>query len=69
MSDVGRKVHGDLFGAIRCFSRWSVSVQTVAINSDSPLNIKMKETTEALDEVVVVSTGYPFTQRTCRRFI
>ena len=33
-------------------------MQTVAITSDSPLNIKMKEATEALDEVVVVSTGY-----------
>ena len=40
------------------FSMVGFEMQTVAINSDSPLNIKMKETTEALDEVVVVSTGY-----------
>lgn len=40
------------------FSMVGFEMQIVAINSDSPLNIKMKEATEALDEVVVVSTGY-----------
>ncbi len=40
------------------FSMVGFEMQTVAITSDSPLNIKMKEATEALDEVVVVSTGY-----------
>ena len=40
------------------FSMVGFEMQIVAINSNSPLNIKMKEATEALDEVVVVSTGY-----------
>ena len=40
------------------FSMIGFEMQTVAINNDSPLNVKMKEATEALDEVVVVSTGY-----------
>ena len=40
------------------FSMVGFEMQTVAIHNDTPLNIKMKEDTEALDEVVVVSTGY-----------
>ena len=32
--------------------------QTRAVNDEKPMNVKMKESIESLDEVVVVSTGY-----------
>lgn len=58
VSDVEGKFTRFVHGVILCFSRWSVRDAARGNNSDSPLNIKMKEATEALDEVVVVSTGY-----------
>ena len=40
------------------FSMIGFESQTRAVNDEKPMNVKMKESIESLDEVVVVSTGY-----------